>query len=128
MLAVLKLTDILANGGSADAGVTLDVHVVTEGENNGLDLGRELTGGGQNEGLCFADGDIDGLEEGNGECGGFTGTGLGLCYDIAALGDGEDSSLLDGGGLFKVWGWSEAIENGESETDCRHRRRGGGPP
>ena len=112
MLAILKLTDIFTNGGSADAGVTLDIHVVTEGENNGLDLGRELTGGGQNEGLCFTDGDIDGLEDGNGESGGFTGTGLGLCYDIASLGDGEDSSLLDGGGFFKIWGCSGSIEKG----------------
>lgn len=102
MLAILEFSDVFAYGRSADAGMALDIHVVTQCEHDGLDLGCEFAGGGEDEGLCFADGDIDGLEDGDGKGCGFTGTGLGLGNDVAALCDGENGALLDGGGFFKV--------------------------
>ena len=52
--------------------------------------------------MRLTEGDIDGLEDGNGEGGGFTGTGLGLRNDIPALSDGQDGTLLDSRGLLKV--------------------------
>jgi hypothetical protein len=102
VLAVLEFSYVFTYGRSADAGMALDVHVVTKCQHNGLDLGCEFAGGGEDEGLGFADSDIDGLEDGNGECGSFTGTRLGLGDDVAALGDGEDGALLDRRGFFKV--------------------------
>ena len=52
--------------------MTLDIHIVAKGKNNGLNLRGKFTRGRQNEGLGFANGDVYGLEDGNGECGSFT--------------------------------------------------------
>jgi hypothetical protein len=46
MLALLELLDVLTDGSTTDAGVDLDLHVVTEGESDLLDLKGKLTGGG----------------------------------------------------------------------------------
>jgi hypothetical protein len=78
LLTVLELADVLTDRRSTDAGVARDVHVVSEGEDDRLDLGSEFAGGGEDEGLGLADGGVDGLEHGDGESGGFTGTGLSL--------------------------------------------------
>jgi hypothetical protein len=93
---VLELADVLANRRSSDAGVARDVHVVcarhesacggtlragkltAEGEDDALNLRRQLARGRENEGLGIADGRVDGLEHGDREGGGFTGSRLGL--------------------------------------------------
>ncbi|KAM1292839.1 hypothetical protein ACFX13_020138 [Malus domestica] len=49
-------------------------------------------------GNCLQTELADGLANGEGNHGGLAGTGLGLGYDVAALNDGPDGSLLDGGG------------------------------
>ena len=100
--ALLELGHVLADVGAADASVALDVHVVAEREDDGLDLRRKFAGGGEHERLRLAHGDVDGLQDGNREGRGFTGTRLGLGNDIAALGDGENGALLDGRRLFEV--------------------------
>lgn len=102
MLAVLELFDILADARAADTGVALNVHVVSQGENDILDLHGEFTCRGKDERLAFPDGGVDGLEDGDAECRGFTRSRLGLGDDVSAGDDGQDGSLLDGRGLFKI--------------------------
>ena len=63
MLAVVQLPDVLSQVGAADAGVTLDVHVVPEGQHHLLDLDGQLPGGGETEDLGLPDGGVDALED-----------------------------------------------------------------
>lgn len=79
------------------------VHVVAEGEDDGLRLHRQFTSRRQDQRLGVADIRIDRLERGDGECGGLTCTGLRLGNDIATTGDGQDGTLLNGRRLFKVY-------------------------
>ena len=102
MLPVLEFTNIFTNGGAPNTRVALHVHVVSQGEDDRLNLSRELSGGRQNEGLGLPDGDVDGLEDRYGERRGFTGTGLSLGDHVSPLGDWKDGALLDRRGLFKV--------------------------
>ena len=74
--------------------MTLDVHVVAQCKNDGLDLRRKFPRGREDECLRLSDSDVDGLEHGDGECGGFTGARLGLSDDIPALCYGEYGTLL----------------------------------
>jgi hypothetical protein len=99
---MVQLLDILPNARSSDASVALNVHVVSESEDDRLNLGRKLSGRGENEGLGVSDGGVDGLENGDGEGGGFTRSGLSLGNNVSAFGDREDGSLLDSGGLLEV--------------------------
>jgi hypothetical protein len=102
VLTIFEFTYVLADGSAADARVTLHVHVVAQGEDDGLDLRREFAGGGEDERLGLSDGDIDGLQHGDGEGGRFTRAGLGLRDDIPTLCYREDRTLLNRGGLFKI--------------------------
>lgn len=72
MLAIFQLPDVLSDRCAPNASMTLDIHIVAEGKKNGLNLRGKFTRGRQNEGLGFANGDVYGLEDGNGECGSFT--------------------------------------------------------
>ena len=45
VLALLELLDVLADGSTTDAGVDLDLHVITEGEGDLLDLESKLASG-----------------------------------------------------------------------------------
>ena len=102
VLAIFEFTNVLTNRSAADARVTLHVHVVAQCEDNGLNLRREFAGGREDERLGLSHGDVDGLQHGYREGGGFTRAGLGLGDDISPLRYREDSTLLDCGGLFKV--------------------------
>jgi len=82
--------------------VALNVHKVTEGEDDLLDLLGELTGGGEDEGLALAERGVDALEDRDGKGGGLAGTRLGLGDHVAGLEDGDDGALLDGRGLLKA--------------------------
>jgi hypothetical protein len=84
--AVLEGLHVITDAGTANAGVALDVHEVTDGDNDLLDLLGKLAGGGENERLAGLDAGVDLLEGGDGEGSRFTGTGLGLRNDIVALG------------------------------------------
>ena len=64
--------------------MALDVHEVTNGDNDLLDLLGKLTGGSQDEGLALLDSGVDLLENRDGEGGGLAGSRLGLSDDIVA--------------------------------------------
>lgn len=55
----LELGNVLLDGGTTDASVAVNVHVVTEGDNDLLDLLGELSGGGENQRLGLSKGDVN---------------------------------------------------------------------
>ena len=63
VLPVLEFANILANGSTPNTRVALHVHVVSQSEDDGLDLSRKFSGRGQNECLSLSDSDVDGLED-----------------------------------------------------------------
>ena len=104
VLPVIKLPDVLSEIGSSDAGVTLDVHVVSKSQHDLLDLDGQLPGGRQTENLGLPHSGVNTLEDGAGEGRGLSCSGLSLSDDITTLHDGLDCSLLDGGGLLESVG------------------------
>lgn len=62
MLSMVELANVFPDGGAANAGVALNIHVVSQGQHNGLDLGGQLSGGRKNESLRLSEANIDGLE------------------------------------------------------------------
>ena len=82
--AVLEGLHVVTDGGTANAGVARDVHEVTDGDDDLLDLLGQLAGGGEDESLAGLDRGVDLLEGGDGEGSGFTRTRLGLRNDIVA--------------------------------------------
>lgn len=80
--AVLKSLHVITNAGAANAGVALDAHEVTDGDNHLLDLLGKLAGGGEDQGLALLDVGIDLLQGGNRESSRLASTGLGLSDDI----------------------------------------------
>lgn len=59
MLTIFEFANILPNRSSPNAGVALDVHVIAQGKNNGLDLGRELSSRGEYKSLRLSNIYID---------------------------------------------------------------------
>jgi len=57
----LELSHGLTNRGSTDSGETLDVHVVSKGDDDLLNLLGEFTSRGEDESLRLLKGDVDGL-------------------------------------------------------------------
>ncbi len=53
--AVLEGLHVIANTGSTNAGVALNVHEVTNGDNDLLDLLGQLAGGGEDKSLALLD-------------------------------------------------------------------------
>ena len=88
MLPVFQLPNVLPDGCPSNACVTLDVHVVTEGKDNGLNLRSKFSGRRENQCLGFAHRHIDGLKDGYREGRSFTGSRLRLSNDVASLSDG----------------------------------------
>jgi len=62
--------------------VALDVHEVTDGNNDLLDLLGQLTGGSKDQSLALLEAGVDLLEDGNRESGSLASTGLGLSDNI----------------------------------------------
>lgn len=93
--SLLELGHIVAHIGSANAGVALDVHVVAEGEDDFLDLLRQLAGRGKDQSLRALDGHVELLEDGDGERRRLAGAGLRLGNHVVAFDDGNDGALLD---------------------------------
>jgi hypothetical protein len=63
LLTSLEFPNVLSNRCSTDASVALDVHVVTEGKDNALNLNGEFSGRGQDESLGLADLRVDRLQD-----------------------------------------------------------------
>ena len=111
MLAIVQLPDVLAQVGASYARVALDVHVVSQGQHHLLDLDSQLSGRGQTEDLGLPDRGVNALQDGAGESGCFSSSGLSLSNNISSLHYGLDGSLLDSGGLLK----SVGIDSSENE-------------
>ena len=94
--ALLQLGHVLTDIGPTDTGVAFDVHVVTESNDDLLNLLSELTGRCEDECLGSFDRHVELLEDGDGEGRGLASTGLGLSDDIVTLDDGNNRALLDG--------------------------------
>jgi hypothetical protein len=62
--------------------MALNVHEVTDGDNDLLDLLSKLTSRGQDEGLALLDRGVNLLKDGNGESSRLASTRLGLGNDI----------------------------------------------
>jgi hypothetical protein len=101
---ILEDLDIITDDSSTNAGVALDVHEVSDGNNDLLDLLSQLTGWGQDKSLALLDRKIDLLENGDGESGGLSGTGLGLSDNITVLDDWDDGTLLNSGWTLETVG------------------------
>jgi hypothetical protein len=82
--AVLEGLHVITDAGAANAGVALNVHEVTDGDDDLLDLLGQLTGGSKDEGLALLDVGVDLLEDRDGEGSGLASTGLGLGNHIMA--------------------------------------------
>jgi len=102
LLTRLKLSDILSNTGTTDTSVTRYVHVITQGEHDGLDLDGQFTSGREDQSLSLSNVHVQHLQRRNGKGGGFTRTGLRLRNDISTPHDGVDCPLLDRRWLFEV--------------------------
>jgi hypothetical protein len=82
--ALLESLHVITDAGAANTGVALNVHEVSDGNYNLLDLLGKLASGGEDESLAGLDIGVQLLEDGDGEGSRFTGTGLGLRNDIVA--------------------------------------------
>ena len=100
--ASLELAGGLADVGAADADVALDIHEAAERVDDLLDLGGQLAGGRQDEGLRLLGGGVDALESADRERGRLTRARLGLSDHIATLDHLADRTLLNGRGLLET--------------------------
>ena len=81
--SILKDLHVIANDGSSDAGMTLNIHEIANSNNNLLDLLSKLTSRRQNQSLALLQRQIDLLKDRNRECGRLSSTRLGLGNNIA---------------------------------------------
>ncbi|KAI6751992.1 hypothetical protein HG531_006688 [Fusarium graminearum] len=97
VLAVVELADIFTNVCSSDTSVALDVHVVTQRHDDGLDLSCQFSCRRQNKGLCLANRGVDDLQHTDGKGSSLSSTGLSLGDGVATLADLDDGSRLNSG-------------------------------
>lgn len=71
---ILKSLHVITDAGAANACVALDVHEVSDGNNDLLDLLSQLTGWGKDQGLALLDVWVKLLKDGDGESGSLSGT------------------------------------------------------
>ena len=116
----LKLCHVFADISAAYTGMTFDVHIVAESNHNLLNLLGELTCRSEDQSLCAFDRKVELLENGNGECGSFSGTRLSLSDDIVTLDDRNDSSLLDSRGTLET---VNGLEHEESKVRTKQTRK-----
>lgn len=65
--------------------MAFNVHEITDGNNDLLDLLSQLTGGSKDQGLALLNVWVKLLENRDGESGGLSGTRLSLCDNIVAF-------------------------------------------
>lgn len=82
--ALLKGLHVVANTGSTNAGVALNVHEVANSDNHLLNLLSQLAGRSKNQGLALLDIGVKLLQDRDGESRGLSSTGLGLGDDVVA--------------------------------------------
>jgi hypothetical protein len=75
---------VITDCGTTNAGVALNVHEVTDSDNDLLDLLGQFTGGGNDQSLAALYVGVELLESGDGESSGLSSTGLSLSNDIVA--------------------------------------------
>jgi hypothetical protein len=75
---------VITDSGTTNAGMALDVHEVTDGDNDLLDLLGQFTGGSNDQSLAALDVGVELLESRDGESSGLSSTGLSLGNDIVA--------------------------------------------
>lgn len=80
--AVLESLHVVSYAGTADAGMALNLHEVTDGDDDLLNLLRKLASGSEDERLASLDAWVDLLKDGDREGGRLAGTGLCLSDDI----------------------------------------------
>ena len=83
---ILQSLHVLADVGTADTRMALNVHEVTNGDNNFLDLLCKFSGRGKDECLAGLEVRVDLLEGRDGEGGGLASAGLSLRNDIGTFG------------------------------------------
>merc|ERR1712226_319224 len=98
----LQLAHVLADACAAYAGVALGAHVVSKGHHDLLYLLGQLSSWSKDQSLAVFDVGVDGLKDGDAECGGLAGSRLGLGYHVHALDTGHDGALLDGAGFLET--------------------------
>jgi hypothetical protein len=81
---VLEGLHVVTDAGATNAGMTFNVHEVTDGDDDLLDLLSQLTGGSKDQGLALLQAGVDLLEDRDGEGGGLAGTRLGLSDNVVA--------------------------------------------
>ena len=82
---ILQSLHVLTNVGTTDAGVALNVHEVTDGNDDFLDLLSKFSGRGKNESLAGLEVGVDLLKAGDRECSCLASPGLSLRNDIGTL-------------------------------------------
>ena len=82
---LLKSLHIITNAGTTNASMAFDVHEITNGHNDLLNLLGQLTGWREDQCLALLDIGVELLEDGDRECSSLSGTRLSLSNDIVAL-------------------------------------------
>jgi hypothetical protein len=82
---LLKSLHIIADAGTTDASMALNIHKVANGNDDLLNLLGQLTGGGEDQGLALLDVWVELLQNRDGESGSLSSTRLSLSNDIVAL-------------------------------------------
>ena len=95
--ALLQLCRVLTDVGPTNRGVTFDVHVVAESNDDLLNLLSKLGGRCEDENLGAFDREVEFLNSGDGEGCGLANTRLSLSDNILTLDDGEDRTSLEDG-------------------------------
>lgn len=98
---IIQTTNVLSHALSSDAGVTLDLHVSTDGDKDLLGLFGQLTSGREDQGLGLHQRGINVLQNTNAEHSGLSSSGLRLSNHVTSLNDRENGTLLNSRGLFK---------------------------
>ena len=82
--ALTESVHVVTDSSTTNAGVALDVHEVTDSDDDLLDLLSQFTGRSDNQSLASLDVGVELLQSGDGESSGLSSTGLGLGDDIVA--------------------------------------------
>ena len=103
--AIFQGLPILPGIGASDAAPGVDFDELTEAEDDLVDLLSEFSGGGEDDGLAFRRLGVDEMEQANGKGGSFAGAWLCLGDGVLFADDGDNTLLLNYGGLLEAESW-----------------------